>query len=346
LIPKNLNQKDIFKAIKEIDEKGVPLNRHSTGWDVLYDGKHYPPKYLISIANKFANGKELRPAEFSGGPEANQFLVSLGFEIVKGGTPDSEFPITSHSWTVHSENIAIKQLDKSAFLHHGTGIPNEIRPFFGLEGFLEGENRPTTLLYKGKSFAAHFSIDPTKRLRLFWKVDFSAVLKNELPEWFEKFNKDHEVNGKVPVMRFQALSSEKNKYEVALIFPDFIARDIEAEKAEDFEPKAEGGIKNYYGKRYERNPENRKKAIEIHGTTCAVCRFDFEKVYGERGKGFIEVHHTEPLGSLAEEKVIDPKTDLVPVCSNCHRMIHRRIDHVLSIGEVKELLLIKGKTSL
>ena len=98
------------------------------------------------------------------------------------------------------------------------------------------------------------------------------------------------------------------------------------------------GVKKYYGKRYERDPKNRKKAIELHGTTCAVCGFDFEKVYGERGKGFIEVHHTEPLGSLSEEKIINPQTDLVPVCSNCHRIIHRRKDHVLSISEVKKLL--------
>ena len=166
MIPKNLTEEDIIKAIQEIDEKGIPLNRHSTGWDILYDGKHYPPKYLISIANKFANGKELQPQEFSGGSETNQFLMSLGFEIAKGGTQDNEFPITSHSWTVLSESIAIKQLDKSAFLHHGTGIPHEIRPFFGLDSFLEGENKQTILLYKGKSYPAHFYVDPTKRLRL------------------------------------------------------------------------------------------------------------------------------------------------------------------------------------
>jgi len=342
MIPKNLTEEDIFRAIQEIDGNGIPLNRHSTEWDVLYDGKHYPPKYLISIANKFANGEELQPQEFSGGSEANQFLMSLGFEIVKGGTQDSEFPITSHSWKVLSEGIAIKQLDKSAFLHHGTGIPNEIRPFFGLEGFLEGENKPTTLLYKGKSFSAHFYVDPIKRLRLFWKSDFSDVLKKELPEWFEKFSRDDEVDGEAPIMRFKTLTSE-GKCEIALIFPDFIKQDIEAEKSEEFEPKPEGSIKSYYGKRYERNPENRRKAIEIHGTTCAVCEFDFEKVYGERGKGFIEVHHTEPLGSLTEEKIVDPNTDLIPVCSNCHRMIHRKKDNILSINEVKELLFNETK---
>ena len=105
----------------------------------------------------------------------------------------SNFPIISHSWEVLSSSVAIKHLDKSAFHHHGTGIPAKIRPFFGLEDFLEGENRPTTLLYKGKSFSARFYVDPIKRLRLFWKADFDDVLKKELPGWFEKFSESEEI---------------------------------------------------------------------------------------------------------------------------------------------------------
>ena len=58
----------------------------------------------------------------------------------------------------------------------------------------------------------------------------------------------------------------------------------------------------------------------------------------EWGKGFIEVHHTEPSSSLSQKKIINPQTDLVPLCSNCHRIIHRRQDHVLSISEVKKIL--------
>ncbi|MEM3068196.1 MAG: hypothetical protein QXX91_06130 [Thermoplasmata archaeon] len=48
-----------------------------------YNGEFYPPKYIISIANKYVNGKELDPEEFSGGVEANQFLKILVFNIVK-----------------------------------------------------------------------------------------------------------------------------------------------------------------------------------------------------------------------------------------------------------------------
>lgn len=118
---------------------------------------------------------------------------------------------------------------------------------------------------------------------------------------------------------------------------DILENDIDSENAEDDNYYKDGAVKYYYGKRYERNVENRKKAIEIHGLSCVVCGFNYEEIYGERGAEFIEVHHVNPLSTLNEETVINPETDLVPVCSNCHRMIHRRKDNVLTIEELKEI---------
>jgi 5-methylcytosine-specific restriction protein A len=69
-----------------------------------------------------------------------------------------------------------------------------------------------------------------------------------------------------------------------------------------------------------------------------ACGFDFEEVYGEIGKNFIEVHHVKPLYSKDEEVEVDPKTDLICLCPNCHRMVHRYKDKVLSLSELKEIL--------
>ena len=100
-------------------------------------------------------------------------------------------------------------------------------------------------------------------------------------------------------------------------------------------------VLTWYGKndkkRYERDPLNRRIALEIHGTVCVVCGFDFEKFYGKRGQGFIEVHHTLPLSLSGEQQPVNPQTDLLPVCSNCHRIIHRRRDKVLTIEEMKQI---------
>lgn len=59
-----------------------------------------------------------------------------------------------------------------------------------------------------------------------------------------------------------------------------------------------------------------------------------------RGKRFTEVHHVKPLSTLEEATEINPKEDLVPVCSNCHRMIHRKKDDVLSVEELKGILKV------
>ena len=117
--------------------------------------------------------------------------------------------------------------------------------------------------------------------------------------------------------------------------------DIHAEELEDIGPQREGGIKEYLGKRYERSPVNRKKAIQIHGITCNTCGFNFEAIYGARGADYIEVHHIRPISTFTEEQHVDPQTDLITLCSNCHRMIHRKPNEILSIEQLK--LLIKRR---
>ncbi|MGD2198205.1 HNH endonuclease [Lysinibacillus fusiformis] len=116
-----------------------------------------------------------------------------------------------------------------------------------------------------------------------------------------------------------------------------INSDLEAEEVEEGHG-IEGNVKYYYGKRYERDSKNRRLAIKKHGTKCFACEFNFEEVYGKRGKDFIEVHHIKPLSTLEEAVEINPETDLVPLCANCHRMIHRKKDEVLSVEELKEII--------
>ena len=74
---------------------------------------------------------------------------------------------------------------------------------------------------------------------------------------------------------------------------------------------------------YERDPEARRICIRHHGAVCKCCGFDFEKTYGEQGRGFIHVHHIRPLATLGEGYQINPVTELVPLCPNCHAMVHR-----------------------
>lgn len=101
----------------------------------------------------------------------------------------------------------------------------------------------------------------------------------------------------------------------------------------------EGKKTKVYSTRYERNPKNRQAAILIHGLNCKVCGFNFEKKYGALGHEFIEIHHKKPLYLNNTEINIDPINDLVPLCANCHRMIHRNKYNVLTVEDLREILL-------
>lgn len=99
----------------------------------------------------------------------------------------------------------------------------------------------------------------------------------------------------------------------------------------------EGSIKQITINAYERNPEARKKCLKHWKYKCQCCGFDFEKTYGEIGKNFIHVHHKKPLSEIREEYELDPINDLIPVCANCHAMIHRKIP-AYEIEEIKFFL--------
>lgn len=62
----------------------------------------------------------------------------------------------------------------------------------------------------------------------------------------------------------------------------------------------EGAKKSITINAYERDPEARQPCIRHYGAVCRCCGFDFEKTYGEYGKGFIHVHHVRPLRTLPD----------------------------------------------
>lgn len=102
--------------------------------------------------------------------------------------------------------------------------------------------------------------------------------------------------------------------------------------------KAEGNRIEFYTTRYERILKYRETAIKIHGTKCQICGFDFKDKYGYIGENYIEVHHKKPLFSLDEKMIPNPETDLVTICSNCHRMIHRKKNDIITPEQLKKII--------
>lgn len=90
--------------------------------------------------------------------------------------------------------------------------------------------------------------------------------------------------------------------------------------------------------RYERDRRNRAAALAIHGYACLVCMSDLGDRYGSAATGLIEVHHLTPVAKLGPNYRINPATDLVPLCPNCHRVAHRQ-DPPFTVEEMKAMLV-------
>ncbi len=206
MIPQTIQRDQILQAIEQIDAEGYDKKNESTKYDLLYNGRRYPPKITISLAHIFVSGSPHSVDKFSGGDESNNFLKGLGFSIV-----DKDGQIT------------------------GTSIQTE----------------------------------------------------------------------------------------------------------DDADTYTEGKEKYVTHKSYERNPLLSKKKKETvlndkRYLSCEVCNFDFYKIYGERGYGFIECHHNKPVSEIDGEGTVLLE-DLSLLCSNCHRMIHRTKPW-MSVKQLKSIL--------
>lgn len=188
-IPEGINQQHILAAIRDFDA-GLPHSfGESTGYDVLYEHRRYPPKALVGLAAGKILGTPLGPKDFKAGLRSKCFRV-----------------LTTNGFTI----------------------------------ITKAETSP---------------------------------------------------------------------------FPDDVEED---------EVHIEGAVQKVAVNRYERNPEARQKCIKHYGASCQVCDFDFERVYGPIGEGFIHVHHMVPLSEVGAQYIVDPINDLRPVCPNCHAMLHKR----------------------
>jgi len=99
-------------------------------------------------------------------------------------------------------------------------------------------------------------------------------------------------------------------------------------------------LRRQYHYRIERNSQLAAAAKQAHGYTCKVCQFNYEKVYGDLGKNYIEAHHIKPLSELPANQTIklSPKDDFAVLCSNCHSMVHRDRNFILSLEELKRII--------
>ena len=96
-----------------------------------------------------------------------------------------------------------------------------------------------------------------------------------------------------------------------------------ADELSDEREYREGARKRVWVNAIERDREARRACLRYHGHRCAACDMLFGERYGKIGENYIHVHHVRPLSASSGERKVDPARDLVPICPNCHAMLHR-----------------------
>jgi 5-methylcytosine-specific restriction protein A len=89
-----------------------------------------------------------------------------------------------------------------------------------------------------------------------------------------------------------------------------------------------------YHLKCERDIGNREHVIQIQGTNCFICGFNYAHTYGEDiAKDFIDIHY---IGNNNPEEELDFSKDFIPICANCHRMLHRKRNHNIDLDTLKK----------
>jgi 5-methylcytosine-specific restriction protein A len=160
----------------------------------------------------------------------------------------------------------------------------------------------------------------------------------------ERHHSEFEYKGEVYLVAFELRTPEPSHFELSLDLNVALALGgLQTESIthgasfEEFVPDEEGRRHVREHVSYERSPRNRARALAIHGTRCLACGFSFDEAYGsEHAASYIEMHHVVSIA--AGPTVPNPDLDLIPLCSNCHSMVHRRRGEPLPVEELRRLL--------
>jgi 5-methylcytosine-specific restriction enzyme A len=245
-------------------------------------------------------------------------------------------------WVTLERDVA--KLRKVGYLDDGwTCVTTQIRPgdrvFLLRQGEeprgILGSGHATSERYEGQHF-----VDPDKRAH-YVNVRFDVVLNPSKEAILETRNLIAaglaSVNWKTRGSGIRIAAESASKLEslwTAFLSGHGHSPVQNAEEVTTPERYFEGAVRQVMVNAYERDARARDACIRHYGPECTVCGLRFEDRYGELGKGFIHVHHVVPLARVGENYAIDPLKDLVPVCPNCHAMLHAG-DTVLTIEELK-----------
>jgi 5-methylcytosine-specific restriction enzyme A len=307
-----ISRDDVLKTMQEYDELGGQAFLDLYGYKearkylILHDGKEYDSKAIAGVAHKHRHGRPLANGELTGGlGQAVKWIQREGFQIGASRSP---------KWTRDELILACDVVARNGWQSLPASDPRigELSDLLQLLGAYPPEER--ALEYRNRNGAAYKSLN----------------IASAHPDYTGHPTNGGELDGEV--LR-DFLSRPEEMAMAAQLLREGLRDGTlqpalpEDEEADDEEASApEGRVLYRRHRTRERNSALRQKKIaaalrKSPILACEACGFDFGKVYGERGSGYIECHHVVPLHEAGEGTT--KLADLALICSNCHRMIHR-----------------------
>lgn len=319
------------------DRPGRNGFRDSHRYDVIIEGKPYPPKAIAAYANEIAGNGILLPRDFPGAHEGkwHRELKRLGFPIVSKST--SNVGGNGDERTILRYRVDDRFLDcPRAFLVTGTQMHdamnramlalNQTGFWFLSQGRVEPGDAIFLMLpsaapggYPRELFCGVLSEEPNREFHG-EKARFQVAQFHRLDPIASEVKQF--LGGRLPPQGDRVSTVWDDAEDFKLIEP---AKGMAGDDDEDGYPEGKESYKQH--KSRERNRKvvmlaKLRRFKETGKLECEACRFDFVKTYGDRGAGYIEAHHTTPFASTKGITRVQVK-DFSLVCSNCHRMLHR-----------------------
>lgn len=297
-----------YKYAPGCDLTRVPLARLSEGLSALSEA-HLS---AISIIAKRKTNKSIREAHSTG-------VIAFMEQFLKKRVPNPSYRLDKapgHGylvlWTYEEAESLKGKVVKRARGTHAAGLTKGDRMFvvatikdeLFLLGVIEVEKAEAQGC-SGRSLFKTFQIVPLKALK--WRLRFSSVSSPKL-------------SPKYPLAR-QVRSRRLLTAESAELLEDFLSM-AQLRRHEDFVVQ-EGKTKEFTLLKRERDPRIRAVVLALRRSICEICSFDFEEIYGEFAANCVEIHHVNLLSEADDDGTTTSEEDVIVVCPNCHRALHR-----------------------
>ncbi|MFD7645598.1 HNH endonuclease [Kitasatospora sp. NPDC059795] len=306
-----LSRDSVLMAIEECDRLGRDafLEKYHYGpardYLLVHDGREYDSKAIAGVSHQFEYGRALESDEFNGGrAHAVAWLERIGFRVKAIRNPDWAWDelVLACAITAKNDWKGLTATDSRVVELSGLLQLLPIHPVVSRNETFRNVNG---VARKTVDIATHhpsYQGKPTKGGALDLAV-LKAFMDSPL-----------EMAAAAELLRVGLRDGEFRE-----------TAPVDGDPDEFDAPEGRLLVRRHLSR--ERNRGLRQRKIDSvvrrgRSLACEVCGFDFKAVYGDRGDGYIECHHIVPLHEAGEGRT--KLSDLALICSNCHRMVHRR----------------------